>query len=193
MDPLNFSKSDARKASRAAVREISERDRETHSASIRLALANHLHSARGTLLAFAPLPLEPDLMPLLVQMRQLKFAFPLVTGEGSMTLHLVESPDQLTKSTSPIREPDPLACPRVAASQVSIALVPGLAFEPTNGFRLGHGGGFYDRLLANPSFAAETIGVAFSCQLAVPFPVEHHDQPVSKLLTEKGLCPLGDA
>lgn len=141
-------------------------------------------------MAFAPLPLEPDLLPLIAEFQGLRFAFPRVTGQGTMTTHLVRSRDQLSTSNSPIPEPDPSACPIVGLSQIALALIPAIAFDPATGFRLGHGGGYYDRLLANSAFTAESVGIAFSCQLAIPFPVEPHDKPVSKIVTENGLCPL---
>ncbi|MEI6338074.1 MAG: 5-formyltetrahydrofolate cyclo-ligase [Verrucomicrobiota bacterium] len=65
-----------------------------------------------------------------------------------------------------------------------LVLVPGLAFD-ARGFRLGRGGGFYDRWLgANPG--VRTLGLCFACQLVEKIPVESHDVRVDAVLTEDG-------
>lgn len=63
------------------------------------------------------------------------------------------------------------------------AVVPGLAFDLA-GYRLGRGGGFYDRLLADPDFRAFTCGLCFERQTVADLPRESHDQPVRALATE---------
>ena len=66
---------------------------------------------------------------------------------------------------------------------LAAVLVPGVAFDPRTGARLGRGGGFYDAYLeAHPEALA--IGVALEAQLAEGLPVEAHDRPVSVLVTE---------
>lgn len=185
-------KSLARLKARETLRKTSPSQRRTNSSSIRKILADHYLGTHTTILAFAPLPLEPDLLPLITHYPKSRFAFPRVTGNGTMSLHVATSPDQLTASASIIPEPDPQRCPVIHPAEFSLALIPGLAFDPTTGRRLGHGGGFYDRLLATPSFTAKTIGIAFACQLSIPFPTEAHDQPVTAVVTEHGLSPLRD-
>ena len=183
-------KSIARQKAREALRTTSPSERHTSSSSIRNTLADNLLGTHTTILAFAPLPLEPDLLPLITRYPKSRFAFPRVTGDGTMSLHVATSPYQLTASGSFIPEPDPRRCPVIHPAEFSLALIPGLAFDPTTGRRLGHGGGFYDRLLANPSFTAKAVGVAFACQLSIPFPTEAHDQPVTAVVSERGLSPL---
>ena len=64
-----------------------------------------------------------------------------------------------------------------------LALVPGLAFDPAMGARLGLGGGYYDRYLAeHPKTLA--VGLAFEMQLIADLPAEPHDQRVGILVTE---------
>ncbi len=68
-----------------------------------------------------------------------------------------------------------------------IILVPCLAFDE-NGYRLGYGGGYYDRTLEiyrekGHSFSA--IGVAFDGQKSEHVPVAKYDQPLDIIVTEK--------
>lgn len=60
-------------------------------------------------------------------------------------------------------------------------LVPCLGFD-ANGYRLGYGGGFYDRTLAGGVRPA-TLGVAYACQ-AAQFEVDVHDLPLDLVVTE---------
>ena len=69
---------------------------------------------------------------------------------------------------------------------VDVVVAPGLAFDP-RGFRLGYGGGHYDRYLARLGPDALRIGVAFSVQLVDEIPVEEHDRPVHVVVTDAGV------
>ncbi|WAC73567.1 5-formyltetrahydrofolate cyclo-ligase [Roseateles sp. SL47] len=63
-----------------------------------------------------------------------------------------------------------------------VLLVPCLGFT-REGYRLGYGGGYFDRWLeAHPGVT--TIGLAWACT-ELPFEVQPHDQPMTIVLTEK--------
>ena len=72
----------------------------------------------------------------------------------------------------------------------AVVLVPGVAFDPRSGARLGRGGGFYDAYLAERP-AALAVGLAMECQLVGDLPVEPHDRPVGVLVTEARLIRFG--
>jgi 5-formyltetrahydrofolate cyclo-ligase len=63
-------------------------------------------------------------------------------------------------------------------------LLPALAFDE-RGFRLGYGGGFYDRLLAD--WPVLTVGVTPEALVLSAVPREAHDVPVAYLATERGV------
>ena len=65
-------------------------------------------------------------------------------------------------------------------------LVPCLGFDE-RGYRLGYGGGFYDRTLA-PAPRPFTLGIAYACQ-QLQFDVDRHDVPLDAVVTE--LTSLG--
>lgn len=70
-----------------------------------------------------------------------------------------------------------------------ILLVPLLAFD-ARGFRLGHGGGYYDRTIATLRASGRpvrAVGVAFACQEVERVPVEAFDQRLDAVATERGL------
>ncbi|MBZ4690903.1 MAG: 5-formyltetrahydrofolate cyclo-ligase [Cereibacter sp.] len=75
-----------------------------------------------------------------------------------------------------------------------VLIVPLLSFD-RRGFRLGYGGGFYDRTLEglrarHPVLA---VGFAFAAQEAPEVPTEPTDQPLDALITENGPFPLSSS
>ncbi|MDO4183510.1 MAG: 5-formyltetrahydrofolate cyclo-ligase [Coriobacteriia bacterium] len=112
---------------------------------------------------------------------------PRVAGPAAMEWYAVSSLQDLQRSPFGILEPDSaLAQPYLPNSRSSqLALVPGLAFN-TGGFRLGYGGGYYDRFLS--AFEGCAWGL---CREAFFFdgalPREPHDVPVAGVVTESGL------
>ena len=113
-------------------------------------------------------------------MRGVAVAFPRVTP-GGLVFHVWDG-SPMVPGPFGILEPAP-SLPVVAPADLDVLLVPGLAFDPT-GNRLGHGAGYYDRVLAGPR--GLTIGVAWSSQVVPEVPTDPWDQPVDALLTERG-------
>lgn len=67
-------------------------------------------------------------------------------------------------------------------------LVPLVAFD-RYGYRLGYGGGYFDRTLVNLSPAPTTLGVGFELARVESILPEAHDQPLDYLVTEAGITP----
>lgn len=133
-------------------------------------------------LAFASLPDEPNLD--LLWSGALPLALPRVDGE-ELQIWKVPTLADLQKGAFGIREPDPELCSRLDPSEIDTVLVPGMAFDKKNLRRLGRGGGFYDRFLANSS--ANKIGICFQHQLVDEVPCESHDCSVDQVVS--GLSP----
>jgi 5-formyltetrahydrofolate cyclo-ligase len=70
----------------------------------------------------------------------------------------------------------------------TVLLVPLLAFD-RRGYRLGYGGGYYDRTIAALPGVA-TIGCAFAAQQIPAVPSGVTDMPLDRVATERGLIPL---
>jgi 5-formyltetrahydrofolate cyclo-ligase len=79
---------------------------------------------------------------------------------------------------APRREPD-------------VVLVPLLGFDAA-GTRLGYGGGYYDRTLAQLPRRPKLIGLAFSAQELDAIPREPHDVPLDAVITEHGVRFFGE-
>lgn len=71
----------------------------------------------------------------------------------------------------------------VSAAELELIVVPGVVFSPT-GYRIGYGGGYYDRLLARLTNVV-TVGLAFQLQVVNSLPQDPHDRPVDYLVSEK--------
>jgi 5-formyltetrahydrofolate cyclo-ligase len=81
-----------------------------------------------------------------------------------------------------IREPrGPQHC---APEELSLVVVPAVAYD-RQGYRLGRGGGYYDRFLLKLSGRALTVGVVLNRYLWDDVPREAHDQPVQLVVTEE--------
>ena len=76
--------------------------------------------------------------------------------------------------TGPMGILEPKDADLVAPEDVTTWLVPGLAFTEDGG-RLGYGGGWYDRLMANASATARKLGIAYAFQVVKDLPSEPHD------------------
>ncbi|TDL34543.1 5-formyltetrahydrofolate cyclo-ligase [Jeotgalibacillus sp. S-D1] len=72
---------------------------------------------------------------------------------------------------------------KTSPDAIDLLIVPGLAYN-SSGFRLGYGGGYYDRYLAN-YYKRKTISLCFKEQIVEHIPVDGHDQPVGMLIGEE--------
>jgi 5-formyltetrahydrofolate cyclo-ligase len=64
-----------------------------------------------------------------------------------------------------------------------LILVPALAFSHS-GYRLGRGGGFYDRLLSGRAAQAFKLGICFALQLVETIPIEPHDAIMNAVISD---------
>lgn len=84
-----------------------------------------------------------------------------------------------------IPEPDPDRCPRRVLADVDFALVPALAAD-REGYRLGYGAGYFDRLLAGRGRGTFCVTALPSGFVLESVPREDHDMPVDLVLNEQG-------
>ena len=104
--------------------------------------------------------------------------------------------DRLTAARFGIPEPDE-TCPALSLSELSGALifVPALAFD-REGYRLGYGGGYYDRFLRelmDASIPVSAVGLSFSACVVPVLPRNSYDIPVHIILDERRIMiPHGE-
>ncbi|MBS0661053.1 MAG: 5-formyltetrahydrofolate cyclo-ligase [Verrucomicrobia bacterium] len=142
-------------------------------------------SARRVML-FAPAPGEPAI-DRLWSLRGQRLAgkqvyYPRVNGDGLEVRHIV-SPAELQIGRFGLREPNPERTEKCDPALLDLIVVPGLAFT-AEGVRLGRGGGYFDRFLAQLPARIALIGVAFRLQLRPTLPEEAHDHRMTRVLVD---------
>lgn len=99
-----------------------------------------------------------------------------------LLLSKLESWDDLCPGSFSILEPKDHCVRDTALSSIDLCIIPGVAFD-CQGNRIGHGGGYYDRLFQNKCHA-HRIGLAFEFQIVKTILSEPHDIKVEKIITE---------
>ncbi len=130
--------------------------------------------------AFLPLPSEPQIGSLF---ENKTVCVPRVRRESC---DLVLLPRDVSADWR-LAGPQFDALPAIDFALVDLILVPGLAFTK-DGARLGRGGGYYDRLLANCPPRTRRIGICFAAQIVASLPTEPHDQRVERVITESSIA-----
>lgn len=82
-----------------------------------------------------------------------------------------------------IREPKEDCCPKIDVHDIDVVIVPAVAYDK-DCYRLGYGGGFYDRFLNELRDDAITVGIAFDLQIFESVPKEDHDAQLNYIITE---------
>jgi 5-formyltetrahydrofolate cyclo-ligase len=167
-------------------------DRGSRSEAI-LARVRALDAYRSTRLvaSYVGVGDEVETTPLLREAFDRKVAVAVPWRDGAR-LHLVRivALSELVPVSFGLLEPPPelakLAGRVVVPSRVDLMLVPGLAFDRRGG-RLGHGRGFYDRLLAEAGTGPLRVGLAFDCQIVERVPMTAGDQPMDLVVTENAV------
>lgn len=138
-----------------------------------------------TLLAYWPFRQEPDVSELL-QWHQYQWGLPRCLVAQQLTWHLWQSGDPLVPNCYGIKEPVETS-PIIDPSQVSALILPAVAID-RRGYRLGYGGGYFDRLLSQQSWQQIlTIGVVFDAAYVPCLPADDWDRPLHYVCTESGI------
>ena len=104
-------------------------------------------------------------------------------AQGALEIREITSWDgQLEKGTFGVMEPREDRARLVDLNEIDCVVVPGVAFDH-EGRRLGHGQGYYDRLLSRIKPDIPRIALAFDVQLIDHLPQDSHDQPVHTVLS----------
>jgi 5-formyltetrahydrofolate cyclo-ligase len=154
-----------RVAMRAVRRGVADQGERSERLCRHLTELGQVRRAR-TVMAYHPLPGEPDLDALVAWCR----------AEGKVVV---------------VPEPAPGAPLPAEPATVDVVLVPGVAFTAT-GLRLGQGGGWYDRFLTRLRDDAVAVGVCFEPQLVADLPTEEHDVVLDLVVTDAGVAEGGE-
>jgi 5-formyltetrahydrofolate cyclo-ligase len=164
------------------------------AAALRVAAAALPPMVEGAVVAgFHPRADEFDVLPLLARLRDMghAIALPVVAAKAQpLQFRLWMKGEALVPAVMGIRVPAETA----AVVEPDVLFVPLLEFD-SHGYRLGYGGGFYDRTIARLRALKPvlTIGVGFAGQEVDEVPHDGHDMALDWLLTEDGLRRAGAA
>ena len=178
-----MTKQESRRHYRIVRSEIEPETASTWSKQMAADLSARLRarSFSGVLFLYAALPGEPDLLSYLksfLSHAPFHVALPRSRAGGEMDFFLWNPTDDLDEGSFGVREPKAdalIVFPRAG----DCAVVPALAVDKDL-FRLGYGGGYYDRWLAEfkPRLGFVAAAVFPPCQGAAELPREPHDLPV---------------
>lgn len=101
-----------------------------------------------------------------------------------MDFRQIDSFTQLEVVYMGLEEPAVASTISVEKEVIDLQIVPGVVFS-NDGYRIGYGGGYYDRYMAD--YKGRSVSLAFACQTGFDVPVESHDIPVQQIITEKEL------
>ncbi len=182
--PDNLSKAALRKTLLAARMTLTEDARRSWDQAIGATVIAWWQTRQAPLLGvYWPLRGEPDLHPAYAELAALgaHLALPVVQKKDAALLFASWQPGEpMVQDAMGVAVPAQLRlvpCPPAL-------LVPCLGFNPER-LRLGYGGGFYDRTLAEAPRPA-TLGIAYCCMEAT-FAGELHDIALDAIVTERGL------
>ena len=136
---------------------------------------------------------EVETMPLIRQalVHGKQGAVPLtVVKEKRLIPYVIFDPEKdLQPGYCGIPEPQAPTLQIVDPQKIEVVIVPGSVFDKKGG-RLGYGGGYYDRFLANQAPQALRIGIAFDMQVVTELSLLPHDQQMDYLVTEKEVIAI---
>jgi 5-formyltetrahydrofolate cyclo-ligase len=137
---------------------------------------------------FWPIKEEIDIRPLMIELHNTgcELALPVVQGKGQPLLFRAWRPgDPLEQGVFGTLQPSP----KRETLEPDALIVPLLACDE-DGWRLGYGGGFYDRTLKRlrDRKRVTAVGVGFNAQLVDDVPHGPDDERLDWLLTDKRAC-----
>jgi 5-formyltetrahydrofolate cyclo-ligase len=114
--------------------------------------------------------------------------------DGELQLFHLETLDELELGAYRIPEPKTELRERpekrAAVAELDLIVVPGVAFDRRGG-RVGHGKGYYDKLLRRVRPDAPRVALAFECQMFPEVPTQAHDVFMNKIVTETAVYEGG--
>ncbi|WP_186575783.1 5-formyltetrahydrofolate cyclo-ligase [Aquibacillus kalidii] len=107
-----------------------------------------------------------------------------IPSTHELDFYKIDSLDQLEVVYYNLLEPNPNLTAPVENNSIDLLIVPGIVFD-RQGYRIGYGGGYFDRFLND--YKGETIALLSNFQLVERIPMEAFDIPVRSLITEEGI------
>jgi 5-formyltetrahydrofolate cyclo-ligase len=130
---------------------------------------------------YLPMPGELDVTSLVEHRGDVDWFTTRTVDRTTLTVHRVDSEYE----AHPFGYQQPISgSPEIDAAEIDVWIVPGVAFDE-RGHRLGHGMGYYDRLLARARPEALLIGVTTERRVFPGIPHDRFDIPMDLIVTEE--------
>lgn len=113
-----------------------------------------------------------------------KVALPVCGENHTMKFYQVKGEDIFKKGAYGIPAPDIDTCPEVLPDARTLIAVPGVAFSP-DGLRMGRGGGYYDRYLADVDCL--TVGICYDEFIYDKIPADKYDIRTDRVVTPNNI------
>lgn len=142
----------------------------------------------STLLCYVSIGSEIDTIPILEDAwsKGKQVAVPYcVPDTRIIEFYVIESMNDLAPGTYGVREPNPNEAIKLTGFANSLCILPGLAFD-NKGYRLGYGGGYYDRFLSGSFAGSPTVGLCYGVCTVERLVRGAFDRPCDYLITETG-------
>ncbi len=139
-----------------------------------------------TILAYWPHRQEPDLGRLF-DLPDYRWGLPRCLPQRKLAWHLWQPGEPLQNNAYGLAEPLATATSVDRVKDIGAVLIPMVGFD-RQGYRLGYGGGYFDRLLASSEWQQVlTIGIALDLALVPNVPIDSWDLPLRRIFTESGM------
>lgn len=176
-------------AVRAAMQQAEKQ--ETDRQIVRRVLEMEPYRNANMIFCYVATPAEIDTRPILEQALSTgkTVCVPRCGQAGSMTARRISSLDVLTRGRYGILEP-PDTAEMIPPEQIKLVLAPALAAD-RRGYRLGYGGGYYDRFLeqVNP-VSTVCVVLCVENRLVDRLPAEPYDRRCHWVVTERQVLRL---
>lgn len=176
-----------RTATLTSLKAINEANRKELEANLSKQLINYIHKNNyqtiGFYYGFKPEINTPVIMNDIFKLTNSSLYLPRIEANYQLSFREYNKETQLETVQRKIMQPNANA-ESISLEDIDLLIVPGVAYQES-GYRIGFGGGYYDRALANQN--VETVSLIFNEQLypVDSWQVEAHDIPIKRLIMPK--------
>ncbi len=143
-------------------------------------------------LSFASEVVTQDIVEDLLKQKKHVYIPLTVPKSREMIVSKLKDPEKdLEEGNFGVLEPRKGAVRPTDTNILDLIIVPGLLFDK-RGYRIGYGGGYYDRFLPKLSPKTTSLSLAFDFQILEEIPNDPHDYPVQYIISEKQFIKCQD-
>ncbi|MBZ6526248.1 5-formyltetrahydrofolate cyclo-ligase [Aerococcaceae bacterium DSM 111021] len=176
-----------RTATLTSLKAINEANRKELEANLSKQLINYIlknnYETIGFYYGFKPEINTPVIMNDIFKLTNSSLYLPRIEANYQLSFREYNKETQLETVQRKIMQPNANA-ESISLEDIDLLIVPGVAYQES-GYRIGFGGGYYDRALANQN--VETVSLIFNEQLypVDSWQIEAHDIPIKRLIMPK--------